>query len=96
MTDIWLRHVGLPGEDGHGGAFLCPEGAVADWKAMGWEPGEAPEEPNPVIAENLAAQRAAADERARLEKEVAAQKRADKKAANAEDDESTTDTPEGN
>lgn len=61
MTDIWLRHVGLEGEDGHGGAFLCPAGAVDDWKAMGWEPGDAPEEHNPVVAENLAAQRAEAE-----------------------------------
>ncbi len=106
MTDVWLRHVGLPGEEGHGGAFLCPAGAVADWKAMGWEPGEAPEEHNPVIAENVAAQKAAAEEEAALAKEAAAEKRAEKKAAKeaVEDDEppsksktwSKTDTTEGN
>lgn len=70
MTDVWLRHVGLPGEEGHGGAFLCPEGAVADWKAMGWEPGDPPEEFNPVVAENIAAQKAAAEEQAAAEKEA--------------------------
>lgn len=58
---VWLRHVGLAGEDGHGGAFLCPDEAVADWRAMGWEPGDPPEEPNPVVAENIAAQQAEAD-----------------------------------
>lgn len=61
MTRVWLRHVGLAGEEGHGGAFECPEEAVPDWQAMGWEPGEAPEEHNPVIAENLAAQLAEAE-----------------------------------
>jgi hypothetical protein len=58
---VWLRHVGLEGEDGHGGAFECPEEAVADWQAMGWEPGDPPEEHNPVVAENLAAQLAEAE-----------------------------------
>lgn len=63
MTDVWLEHVGLGGEDGHGGKFLCPAAAVAAWRAMGWEPAaEPPEEPNPVVAENVAAQLAAAEE----------------------------------
>lgn len=61
---VWLQHVGLPGEDGHGGAFQCPEGAVQEWMAMGWEPCDPPEEHNPVIAENIAAQQAAAEEAA--------------------------------
>lgn len=73
---VWLRHAGLPGEEGHGGAFLCPDGAVADWLAMGWEPGEAPEEPNPVVAENIAAQKAAAEEAASAEKKPAKKARA--------------------
>lgn len=85
---VWLRHVGLPGEEGHGGAFLCPAGAVADWKAMGWEVGEAPEEPNPVIAENVAAQQAAA-EQGNADEAVA--KKATKKATTKD-----TDTSEGN
>lgn len=88
MTDVWLRHVGLAGEDGHGGAFLCPQGAVEHWKAMGWEPGEAPQEPNPVIAENIAAQQAEAD---RLAAE-AKPKPKSKTWSKAD----TTDTPEGN
>jgi hypothetical protein len=64
MSDerVWLRHVGLAGEDGHGEAFLCPAGAVDDWRAMGWEvTDEPPEDPNPVVAENLAAQQAEAE-----------------------------------
>lgn len=58
---VWLRHVGLAGEDGHGGVFACPAGAVDEWRAMGWEPADGPpEEPNPVVAENVAAQLAEA------------------------------------
>lgn len=57
---VWLRHVGLAGEEGHGGAFACPAGAVDEWRAMGWEPGDPPEDPNPVVAENIAAQQAEA------------------------------------
>lgn len=70
MSDerVWLRHVGLEGEEGHGGAFECPAGAVDDWLAMGWAPGEEPEEHNPVVAENLAAQRAEAERLAAAEK----------------------------
>jgi hypothetical protein len=97
MTDVWLRHVGLPGEEGHGGAFLCPEGAVEDWKAMGWEPGAAPEEPNPVIAENVAAQQAAAQERERLEKEAAKEAEEDDEPPSKAKTWSKTDTTsEGN
>lgn len=92
MTDVWLRHVGLPGEEGHGGAFLCPEGAVADWWAMGWEPGEAPEEPNPVVAENIAAQQAAAEEQARLDEEAKPKSKSKTWQKNEEAD----TTPEGN
>lgn len=63
MTDVWLEHVGIGGEDGHGGKFLCPAAAVGAWRAMGWEPAaEPPEEENPVVAENVAAQLAAAEE----------------------------------
>lgn len=82
----WLEHVGTEGSDGfdgHGGKWLCPSGAVAEWVAMGWQPcDDPPVEHNPVVAENLAAQQAAADEQARAAKDAAA--------------ESTTDTPEGN
>lgn len=55
---VWLRHVE------HGGAFHAPADVVEAWAEMGWVPGDPPEEPNPVVAENLAVQAAAA-ERAR-------------------------------
>jgi hypothetical protein len=86
---VWLRHAGLPGEDGHGGAFLCPAGAVADWLAMGWELGDPPEEPNPVVAENIAAQKAAAEQ---AKAEAAAEKKATTKKTRHEND---TETREG-
>jgi hypothetical protein len=58
---VWLRHVGVTGEEGHGGYFECPKGAVEHWTGMGWQPAdEPPPEDNPVVVENLAAQRAAA------------------------------------
>jgi hypothetical protein len=57
---VWLRHTE------HGGAFHAPAEAVEAWAAMGWVPGEPPEEHNPAVAENLAAQAAA-------EREAAAQ-----------------------
>jgi hypothetical protein len=84
---VWLRHVGLPGEDGHGAAFKCPVGAAADWKAMGWEPGDPPEEHNPVVAENLAAQQAAAEQ-------AAADAKAAKAATKASRNSGTDTTPQ--
>jgi hypothetical protein len=57
----WLKHVGTEGTPGHEGTWACPSSAVETWAAMGWEPCDPPEEPNPVVAENLAAQRAEAD-----------------------------------
>lgn len=50
MSDerVWLRH----GETG--GYFHCPAEAVDAWRELGWEPSDAPEEPNPVTAELLA------------------------------------------
>jgi hypothetical protein len=52
---VWLQY------PGHGDAFACPKGAVKDWQAMGWVPCDEPAEPvSPVVAENLAAQQAAA------------------------------------
>lgn len=56
MSDdrVWLRH------KDHGDPFHCPAGAVEAWAEMGWVPGAPPEEDNPVVAENLAAQAAAA------------------------------------
>jgi hypothetical protein len=57
MSDdrVWLRH------KDHDGAFHCPAEAVEAWADMGWAPGDPPEEHNPVVAENLAAQKAEAD-----------------------------------
>lgn len=50
----WLQH-------DHGGYFDCPDGAVADWEAIGWVRCDTPPEPvSPVVAENLAAQQEAA------------------------------------
>lgn len=55
MSDrVWLRHPDT------GGAFHCPAGAVPAWLELGWAPGDPPEETNPVVAELLAAQQAAA------------------------------------
>jgi hypothetical protein len=68
MSHVWMRHVGLPGEEGHGNPAQFDEAAVDDWRAMGWEPCEAPEEFNPVVAENLAAQKAAAEEAVKADK----------------------------
>jgi hypothetical protein len=99
----WLKHVGTEGTPGHEGTWKCPDSAVETWLAMGWEPCDPPEEPNLVVAENLAAQKVAAEERARLDKEAAAGKRVGRRAAKAEHDagaeadtSTTTDTPEGN
>lgn len=44
----WLTHPET------GGSFNCPDAAVADWLANGWQPGEAPVEVNPAIAERIA------------------------------------------
>lgn len=48
---VWLRH------KDHGGTWHAPAGAAEAFADMGWEPGEPAEEFNPVVAENLAAQR---------------------------------------
>lgn len=60
MSDerVWLRHKDIERP------FHCPVAAVNDWREMGWEPGEPPEEVNPVVAERIAweaEQRAAAE-----------------------------------
>lgn len=55
---VWLRNAE------HDGTFHCPVEAVGTWQAMGWEPCDPPEEHNPVVAEMLAAQRAAAEQAA--------------------------------
>ena len=50
MSDerVWLRHKDT------GGYFNCPAGVVDEWTALGFEPSDAPEEHNPVIAGRLA------------------------------------------
>jgi hypothetical protein len=44
-----------------GGYFRCPDGAVDDWREMGWEPSDPPEEVNPAIASRLALEREQAE-----------------------------------
>lgn len=55
MNDrVWLKH------SEHGGHFLCPADAVAEWQKLGWEPtDEAPAEFNPTTAEYVAPGRVA-------------------------------------
>jgi len=55
MSDerVWLRHTE------HGGSFHAPAGAVDALADLGWVPADPPQEHNPVVAENLAAQAAA-------------------------------------
>lgn len=49
MDDFtWLKHAET------GGYFRCPNAAVDDMAELGWRPSEAPEEPNPTVAESLA------------------------------------------
>jgi hypothetical protein len=61
MSDkVWLSH------PDHTGTWECPDGAVEDWKAIGWVVCDEPAPPvSPVVAENLAAQQAAADAQAK-------------------------------
>lgn len=55
MSDerTWLRHPDT------GGTFHCPAPALPEWVGLGWQPCDAPEEHNPVVAELIAAQAAA-------------------------------------
>lgn len=55
-THVWVRH------REHGGYWQCPIEALADYEAKGWEPSDQPAEPNPAVAEMLAAREAAAAE----------------------------------
>lgn len=54
----WVRH------KEHGGYWQCPDAALDEMRKIGWEPSEAPDEPNPAVAEQLAwrAEQAAAAE----------------------------------
>lgn len=76
---VWLKH------PEHGGYFHCPAGAVEAWTSpeLGWEVADdEPEEPNPVIAELLAARAALAAEEAVVAEQAAPKKRAAKATAN--------------
>jgi hypothetical protein len=56
MEMVWLHNPTT------GGYFHCPKDAVEQWSEMGWEPADAPpEEPNPVVAERIAWERAQAE-----------------------------------
>lgn len=48
MTHTWVRHAET------GGYWRCPNEALDEMRLMGWEPSDAPPEPNPAIAERLA------------------------------------------
>lgn len=48
MSHTWVKH---PDTGGH---WQCPNEALDEMKALGWEPCDAPPEPNPAIAERLA------------------------------------------
>lgn len=48
MTHTWVRHAET------GGFWQCPNVALDEMKCLGWEPCDAPPEPNPAIAERLA------------------------------------------
>lgn len=52
-----------------GGYWQCPDGVLDHFRALGWEPSEAPPEPNPAIAERVAweAEQASARETAAAE-----------------------------
>ncbi|MEO3922713.1 hypothetical protein ABGB07_02340 [Micromonosporaceae bacterium B7E4] len=55
MSDhTWVRHAV------HGGYWQCPTEVLDEYRAKGWEPSDPPEEPNPAVAEMLAAREAAA------------------------------------
>jgi len=47
-THTWLHNPTT------GGVWQCPNAAVDDYLALGWERSEAPSPPNPAIAERLA------------------------------------------
>jgi hypothetical protein len=70
-----------------GGTFRCPDGAVEDWKDMGWEPCDPPEETNPAIADRLALEREL-QERAAAQAQPVVKKSAAKPAKPAESEES--------
>jgi hypothetical protein len=52
---IWLYNAAI---DGH---FHCPADAVEAWRDLGFEPGDPPQEINPVIVPRLAQEQAAAE-----------------------------------
>lgn len=48
MSHTWVRHRDT------GGYWLCPDEALDEMADVGWEPTEAPAEPNPAVDERLA------------------------------------------
>lgn len=59
MTHTWVKHKET------GGYWQCPDGVLDEMRKQGWEPSEAPAEPNPAIAEALAWRREQAEAAAR-------------------------------
>lgn len=51
MSHTWVYH---PAIDQH---WLCPDGSLQDQISLGWQPCEAPPEPNPAVAERIAFER---------------------------------------
>lgn len=48
MSHTWVRHTET------GNFWQCPDEALEHFMALGWEPSEAPPEPNPAVAERIA------------------------------------------
>ncbi len=48
-THTWVRH------EVTGGTWQCPTEALGHYQDLGWQPCEPPAEPNPAVAELLAA-----------------------------------------
>lgn len=71
----WLRHPET------GGTWECPDGAVEQWEAMGWERCDPPEVVNPAVAARLEQERQLAEQRAAEEKAAEKTTKATKAAA---------------
>lgn len=55
----WVKH------REHGGYWQCPDGVLDEMAKVGWEPSDAPEPPNPAVAERIAWEREQAELAAR-------------------------------
>lgn len=80
MTHTWVKHRET------GGYWQCPNEAMDYYAKLGWEPSEAPEEPNPAIAEMLAWRAAQAAEAAAEQAETKSSK--PRRGASTEESES--------